>query len=105
MYMFTLRYKLEGMTFYANKLPRKRTTLSDLQECRVISLVNRDYHFDLNLQFISPSAFGQTSGRECWSRSMYRLVARFDPRFTLLFPVQLYAARSLVVVPTLSIVL
>ena len=65
MYVFTLRYKLEGVAFYANKLPRKRTTHSDLQECRVISPVNLDYNFDLNLQFSSPSAIGQTGGREC----------------------------------------
>ena len=32
MYVFTLRNKLEGVAFYANKLPRKRTTLSDLQK-------------------------------------------------------------------------
>ena len=51
MYVFTLRYKLEGVTFYANKLPRKRTTHSDLQECGVISLVNLDYKFDENLHF------------------------------------------------------
>ena len=64
MYVFTLRYKLEGVSFYANKLPRKRTTYSDLPECGVISLVNLDYNFDLNLQFSSPSAFAQTDGRE-----------------------------------------
>ena len=43
--VFTLRYKLEGVAFYANKLPRKRTTHSDLQECGVISPVNLDYDF------------------------------------------------------------
>ena len=36
---------------------------------------------------------------------MCRLVARFDPQFTILFPVRLYSARSLVVVPILSLVL
>ena len=105
MYTFTLRYKLEGVTFYTNKLPRKRTTHSDLQECRVISPINLDYNFDLNLQFSSPSAVSQTGRKECWSRSMYRLVARFDLWFTLLFPVPLYSARSLVVVPIWSLVL
>ena len=99
--MFTLRYKLKGVAFYANKLPYKRTIHSNLQECGVISPLNLDYNFDLNLQFSSPSAIGHTSGRECWSRSMYRLVARFDPQFSLLFPVRLYFARSLVVVPIL----
>ena len=79
MYVFKLRYKLEGVAFYANKLPRKRTTLSDLQECVVISLVNLDYNFDLNLQFTSPSAIGQTGGSECWSLLVYQLDARFDP--------------------------
>ena len=47
MYVFTLSYKLEGVAFYANKLPRKRTTHSDLQECRVISPVNLDYNFQV----------------------------------------------------------
>ena len=36
---------------------------------------------------------------------MYRLVARFNPRFTLLFPVWLYFVRSLVIVPILSLML
>ena len=65
MYVFTLRYKLEGVAFYANKLPRKRTTHSDLQECGVISPVNLDYNFDLNLQFSSLLAIAQITGREC----------------------------------------
>ena len=65
MYVFTLRYELEGVAIYANKIPYKRTTHSDIQECGVISPVNLDYDFDLNLQFSSPLAIGQTGGREC----------------------------------------
>ena len=64
MYVFRLRYKLEGVTFYANKLPHKRTTHSDLQECGLISPVNLDYKFDLNIQYSSPSANPQTCGRK-----------------------------------------
>ena len=65
MYVFILRYKLEGVALYANKLPRKRTSHFDLQECGVISPVNLDYDFDLNLQISSPSEIGQIGGREC----------------------------------------
>ena len=65
MYVFTLRYKLEGVAFYANKIPGKRTSHSDLQECGVISPVNLDYKFDLNLQFSSLSTIAQTGGRDC----------------------------------------
>ena len=43
MYVFTFRYKLEGVAFYATKLPRKRTTLPYIQEYGVISPVNLDY--------------------------------------------------------------
>ena len=48
--MLRLGNKLEGVAFYANKLPRKRTTFSYLQEYGVISPINLDYYFDLNLQ-------------------------------------------------------
>ena len=75
MYVFTLTYKLKGVAFYANKVPHKRTTLSNLEECRVISLVSVNYNFDLNLQFTSPSVIGEIGRRERWSLSMYRLVA------------------------------
>ena len=44
MYLFTLRYKYEGVAFYANKLARKTTTLSYLQEYGVISPINLDYN-------------------------------------------------------------
>ena len=43
MYVFTLRYK-RGVAFYADKLPRKRNTLSYLQEYGAISPVNLDYN-------------------------------------------------------------
>ena len=80
MYVFTLRYKLEGVAFYANKIPGKRTSHSDLQECRVTSHVNLGYNFDQNLQFTSTSAIDQIGRRESWCRFVYRLVARVDPR-------------------------
>ena len=80
MYVFTLTHKLEGVAFYANKIPHKRTTLSNLQECRVTSHVNLGYNFDQNLQFTSTSAIDQIGRRESWCRFVYRLVARVDPR-------------------------
>ena len=105
MYLFTLRYKYEGVAFYANKLARKTTTLSYLQEYGVISPINLDYSIWSKFTVTSSSAFGQTGGRECWSRFVYRLVARIDPRFSLLFRIRLCSARSLVVVQFLSLVL
>ena len=65
---------------------RKRTTYSDLQDCGVISPVNLDYNFDLNLPFSSLSAIAQTGRRECRGSSMCRLIARFDPQFYSLVP-------------------
>ena len=57
------------------------------------------------MHFTSFSGLGQTCGRECWSRSVYRLVARFDPRFPLLFRVWFCFARSIIIVPFLFFVL
>ena len=57
------------------------------------------------MHFTSFSGLGQTCGRECWSQSVYRLVARFDPRFPLLFRVWFCFARSIIIVPFLFFVL
>ena len=103
--MFTLGYKLDGVAFYANKLPRKRVTLSYLQVYGVISPVNLDYNFDLNLQLQVLRHSVKHAGRKGWSRSVFRLVAQCDLWSTLLLLVQLCSIRSLVLVPSLCLVL